>query len=47
MPKAKNANQNLTKAKEAKQDEFYTQLTDIEKELKHYNEDRTQGNHSR
>ena len=30
------ANQNLTKAKAAKQDEFYTQLTDIEKELKHY-----------
>jgi hypothetical protein len=30
------ANQNLTKAKAAKQDEFYTQLTDIENELKHY-----------
>ena len=30
------ANRNLTKAKAAKQDEFYTQLTDIEKELKHY-----------
>lgn len=34
--KPKNANQNLTRAKEAKQDEFYTQLTDIEKELRHY-----------
>jgi hypothetical protein len=33
---ARKANRNLTKAKEAKQDEFYTQLTDIEKELKHY-----------
>lgn len=31
-----NANQNLTKAKAAKKDEFYTQLTDIEKELQHY-----------
>jgi len=30
------ANQNLTKAKAAKKDEFYTQLTDIEKELQHY-----------
>jgi len=29
-------NQNLHKAGKAKQDEFYTQLTDIEKELKHY-----------
>ena len=29
-------NQNLTKAKSAKNDEFYTQLTDIEKELIHY-----------
>lgn len=27
---------NLRAAKKAKQDEFYTQLTDIEKELKHY-----------
>jgi len=34
--KPKAANQSLTKAKEAKQDEFYTQLTDIEKELRHY-----------
>jgi len=29
-------NKNLHKAKEAKNDEFYTQLNDIEKELKHY-----------
>ena len=31
-------NNNLHKAKTAKNDEFYTQLTDIEKELKHYKE---------
>ena len=31
-------NSNLLKAKTAKNDEFYTQLTDIEKELKHYKE---------
>jgi hypothetical protein len=30
------ANTNLTKAKKAKCDEFYTQLTDIEKEMRHY-----------
>ena len=30
------ANKNLHKAKNSKKDEFYTQLTDIEKELKHY-----------
>ena len=30
------ANKNLTAAKNAKNDEFYTQLTDIEKELMHY-----------
>jgi len=30
------ANKNLTNAKNAKNDEFYTQLSDIEKELKHY-----------
>lgn len=30
------ANSNLTKAGQAKNDEFYTQLVDIEKELKHY-----------
>lgn len=29
-------NNNLHKAKTAKNDEFYTQLTDIEEELKHY-----------
>ncbi len=32
------ANRNLNKAKKAKKDEFYTQLTDIENELKHYRE---------
>jgi len=31
-----NANRNLTKAKSAKNDEFFTQLSDIEKELKYY-----------
>ena len=30
------ANKNLTNAKRAKNDEFYTQLSDIEKELGHY-----------
>lgn len=30
------ANKNLNAAKTAKKDEFYTQLTDIEKELQHY-----------
>lgn len=30
------ATRNLDKAKEAKKDEFYTQLSDIENELKHY-----------
>ncbi|WP_059370687.1 adenine-specific methyltransferase EcoRI family protein, partial [Treponema endosymbiont of Eucomonympha sp.] len=30
------ANANLGNAKKAKADEFYTQLTDIEKELKNY-----------
>ena len=30
------ANTNLHKAKQAKNDEFYTQLTDVEKELRHY-----------
>ncbi len=29
-------NKNLNKAKSSKKDEFYTQLTDIEKEMKHY-----------
>ena len=32
------ANKNLNAAKEAKKDEFYTQLADIENELKHYRE---------
>lgn len=31
-------NKNLRKAKKEKNDEFYTQITDIEKELKHYKE---------
>lgn len=34
----KNLNSNLHKASKAKKDEFYTQLVDIEKELKHYKE---------
>jgi len=34
----KTLNKNLHKAKNAKKDEFYTQLSDIEKELKHYKE---------
>lgn len=33
---AKSLNNNLHKAKEGKNDEFYTELTDIEKELRHY-----------
>ncbi len=32
----KSLNSNLHKANKAKKDEFYTQLIDIEKELKHY-----------
>jgi len=32
----KTLNKNLNKAKSSKKDEFYTQLTDIEKEMKHY-----------
>ena len=32
----KATNKTLTNARKAKSDEFYTQLTDIEKELKHY-----------
>jgi len=32
----KSLNKNLHKAKNAKKDEFYTQLSDIEKEMKHY-----------
>ena len=34
----KSSNSNLHKASKAKKDEFYTQLVDIEKELKHYKE---------
>ncbi|MBI4778959.1 adenine-specific methyltransferase EcoRI family protein, partial [Candidatus Falkowbacteria bacterium] len=34
----KASNRNLHKANQAKKDEFYTQLVDIEKELKHYKE---------
>jgi len=30
------AKKDLTKAKVSKNDEFYTQLSDIEKEVKHY-----------
>ena len=33
---AKSLNNNLHSAKNAKKDEFYTQLADIENELKHY-----------
>lgn len=36
--KSKATNGNLHKAKQAKNDEFYTQLSDIEKELMHYKE---------
>ena len=36
MAKSSADNRNLRQAKKAKKDEFYTQLTDIEKELKHY-----------
>lgn len=32
------ANSNLNKVKEAKKDEFYTQLEDINNELRHYRE---------
>jgi len=35
---AKISNQNLKNANKAKEDEFYTQLSDIERELKHYKE---------
>ena len=34
--KNKSSNKNLHKAKDSKKDEFYTQLSDIENELKHY-----------
>ena len=33
---AKSLNKNLRNASKAKKDEFYTQLVDIEKELKNY-----------
>ncbi|MBU4481868.1 adenine-specific methyltransferase EcoRI family protein, partial [Patescibacteria group bacterium] len=36
--KTKSSNKNLHKANKAKKDEFYTQLSDIEKELGHYKE---------
>ena len=36
--KKESANKNLHSAKNAKKDEFYTQLADIEKEMKHYKE---------
>ena len=36
MAKTKSKNINLNKANQAKEDEFYTQLADIENELKHY-----------
>ncbi len=36
--KSNSLNRNLHKANQAKKDEFYTQLVDIEKELKHYKE---------
>jgi len=35
-PPSKPLNRSLHAAKATKQDEFYTQLSDIEKELKHY-----------
>ena len=31
-------NESLHKAREAKQDEYYTQISDIERELVHYEE---------
>ena len=34
--KIKNSNKDLTDAKNNKKDEFYTQLSDIERELKHF-----------
>lgn len=34
----KSSNKNLNKANKAKKDEFYTQLSDIEKEIRHYKE---------
>lgn len=37
MAKKETVHSNLRNAKTAKNDEFYTQLPDIERELKHYN----------
>lgn len=37
MP-TRSLNKNLHAAKSSKKDEFYTQLSDIEKELRHYKE---------
>lgn len=36
MAKSTSKNSNLQSAKNSKKDEFYTQLSDIERELKHY-----------
>lgn len=36
MTTVKSSNKNLRKANKAKKDEFYTQLVDIEREMKHY-----------
>lgn len=36
MPASSNLNSSLDAAKKAKEDEFYTQLADIERELRHY-----------
>jgi hypothetical protein len=36
--KREGTNKNLHSAKNAKKDEFYTQLADIEKEMRHYKE---------
>lgn len=38
--KYENQNEKLQKAKKAKNDEFYTQYSDIEKELEHYDKDK-------
>lgn len=38
--KYENKNEALNKAKKAKNDEFYTQYSDIEKELEHYDKDK-------
>ena len=35
-----NSNKTLSAASKAKQDEFYTQLSDIENELKHYKDEK-------